>query len=69
MRLGEELDEVGEEADDEEEVRVVSVDPLRTCDGGASRFLAVANRIAAAARGLIGGNTELLVGGADGGVA
>ncbi len=55
--FGDELDDVGEEADEHEVV--VSVEPLSIWDGGVDRTLAAANRTAAAASGLNGGITRL----------
>ncbi len=59
--LGEELDDVGDDAD-EHDVVVVSVEPFNIWDEGVDRTLAAANRTAAAANGLIGGITGLPVG-------
>jgi hypothetical protein len=56
--LGDELDDVGDEVDEYDVV--VSVDPLSIWDGGVDRTLVAANRAAAAAKGLIGGITELI---------
>lgn len=57
--FGDELEEVGDEADEYE--FAVSVEPLSIWDGGVDRTLAAANRAAAAANGLIGGRTGVAV--------
>ncbi len=59
--FGEELDDVGDDAD-EHEVVVVSVEPFNIWDEGFDRILAAVNRTAAAANGLIEGITGLPVG-------
>ncbi len=57
--FGDELDDVGDEADEHEVA--VSVEPFNTWDEEVDRTLAAANRTAAAANGFIGGITGLPV--------
>ncbi len=58
--MGDELDDVGDDAEEHEVV--VSVEPFNICDGGVDRTFAAANRTAAAANGFIGGTIGLPVG-------
>ncbi len=58
--FGDELDDVGDEAD-EHDVVVVSVEPFKTWEDGVDRIFAAANRTAAAAKGFIGGRIGLPV--------
>ncbi len=65
--LGDELDDVGDDADEHDVT--VSVDPLSSWEVETGRTFVLANRIAAvAARGFIGGITGLMVDWFKGGV-
>ncbi len=63
--LGDELDDVGDDADEHDVT--VSVEPLRIWEVGIGRTFPAANRTAAAARGLVGGSTGWIFDWFDGG--
>ncbi len=57
--FGDELDDVGDDADEHDVT--VSVEPLSICEVDIGRTFVLANRTAVAAKGFVGGSTGLIL--------